>query len=105
MLISGDNPGAAHHLAQAVGIPRVHAEVRPEAKAALVAEIKAGLPAGQAVAMVGDGINDAPALAAADVGMAMTHADGGTDIAMHSAGLTLLRVDRWRAVEIGRARV
>ena len=99
VLISGDNPGAAHHLAQAVGITRVHAEVRPEAKAALVAEIKAGLPAGQAVAMVGDGINDAPALAAADVGMAMTHADGGTDIAMHSAGLTLLRGDPWSVVE------
>ncbi|MBP6338870.1 MAG: HAD-IC family P-type ATPase, partial [Vitreoscilla sp.] len=99
VLISGDNPGAAHHLAEAVGITRVHAEVRPETKAALVAELKAALPVGQAVAMVGDGINDAPALAAADVGMAMTHADGGTDIAMHSAGLTLLRGDPWSVVE------
>jgi len=99
VLISGDNPGAANHLAQAVGITRVHAEVRPETKAALVAELKAALPVGQAVAMVGDGINDAPALAAADVGMAMTHADGGTDIAMHSAGLTLLRGNPWSVVE------
>jgi Cu+-exporting ATPase len=99
VLISGDNPGAAGHLAQQVGIAEVHAEVRPETKAALVAELKAALPAGAAVAMVGDGINDAPALAAADVGMAMTHADGGTDIAMHSAGLTLLRGDPWSVVE------
>jgi Cu+-exporting ATPase len=99
VLISGDNPGAARHLAEAVGITRVHAEVRPETKAALVSELKAGLAPGDAVAMVGDGINDAPALAAADVGLAMTHADGGTDIAMHTAGLTLLRGNPWSVVE------
>ncbi|NDY90191.1 heavy metal translocating P-type ATPase [Ideonella livida] len=99
VLISGDNPGAAHHLAQAVGITEVHAEVRPEGKSALVAELKESLPPGQRVAMVGDGINDAPALAAADVGLAMAHVDGGTDVAMHTAGLTLLRGNPWGVVE------
>ena len=99
VLVSGDNPGAAQALAQAVGITDVHAEVRPEAKAQWIAQIRQTLPPGAAVAMVGDGINDAPALAAADVGLAMTHADGGTDVAMHSAGLTLLRGDPWGVVE------
>jgi P-type Cu+ transporter len=82
-----------------VGLAEFHAEVRPEAKAALVDQLRQGLPPGAAVAMVGDGINDAPALAAADVGLAMTHADGGTDVAMHTAGLTLLRGDPWSVVE------
>ncbi|MEK8045184.1 heavy metal translocating P-type ATPase [Ideonella margarita] len=99
VLISGDNPGAAGHLASLVGITEVHAEVRPDAKAALVEQLKVGLPPGSAVLMVGDGINDAPALAAADVGLAMAHADGGTDIAMHTAGMTLLRGDPWSVVE------
>ncbi|MBQ0944296.1 copper-translocating P-type ATPase [Ideonella sp. 4Y16] len=99
VLISGDNPGAAGRLAREVGLSEFHAEVRPEAKAALIEQLRQGLPTGAAVAMVGDGINDAPALAAADVGMAMTHADGGTDVAMHTAGLTLLRGDPWSVVE------
>jgi Cu+-exporting ATPase len=102
VLISGDNPGAAQHLATQVGISEVHAEVRPEQKAQRVNELKQPLqPGGRptVVAMVGDGINDAPALAAADVGLAMAHAQGGTDVAMHSAGLTLLRGDPWGVVE------
>jgi Cu+-exporting ATPase len=89
-LVSGDNRGAAMTVAAQLGIGEVHAEVLPGDKAALVAALRATLPAGARVAMVGDGVNDAPALAAADVGLAMST---GTDVAMHSAGLTLLRGD------------
>jgi Cu+-exporting ATPase len=86
-LLSGDNAGAVRHVAQAVGIGEFEAGVSPRDKAKRVAALK---EQGARVAMVGDGINDAPALAAADVGIAM---GSGTDIAMHAAGITLLRGD------------
>ena len=89
-LISGDNRGAAASVAAQLGIDEVHAEVLPGDKAEVVARLRAALPTGARVAMVGDGVNDAPALAAADVGLAMST---GTDVAMHSAGLTLMRGD------------
>jgi Cu+-exporting ATPase len=97
VLVSGDNRGAAQAVARRLGIDDVRAEVLPGDKAAVVAELRAALQAtrpGAKVAMVGDGINDAPALAAADVGIAMTSGDGsGTDVAMETAGLTLMRGD------------
>jgi len=89
VLISGDNRGAAGAVARELGIDEVHAEVLPADKAALVAALRSGLASGLKVAMVGDGINDAPALAAADIGLAMA----GTDLAMQAAGITLLRGD------------
>jgi len=89
VMISGDSQRAAQAMAARLGIEAtdVHAEVLPADKASVVAALKAG---GHTVAMVGDGANDAPALAAADVGMAMAN---GTDVAMEAAGITLMRGD------------
>ena len=86
VLVTGDNQGAAASVAAALGIEAFHAHVLPEDKARVVREVKA--QSGGIVAMAGDGINDAPALAAADIGIALA---SGTDIAMHAAGITLMR--------------
>ncbi|MBA3456796.1 MAG: copper-translocating P-type ATPase, partial [Deltaproteobacteria bacterium] len=85
VMITGDRAEVANAIAAELGITRVHADVRPTGKAALVGELRTG---GKRVAMVGDGINDAPALAAADLGIAL---GSGTDIAAAAADVTLLR--------------
>jgi Cu+-exporting ATPase len=88
IMLTGDNPTTARFVADAVGgLDEIRAELKPEDKARIVGELKAG---GARVAMAGDGINDAPALAAADVGLAM---GTGTDVAIESAGITLTKGD------------
>ncbi|MBU9640936.1 heavy metal translocating P-type ATPase [Burkholderia gladioli pv. gladioli] len=87
-LVTGDNQGSATAVARELGIDEVHAQVLPDDKARVIAQLKASTQG--VVAMVGDGINDAPALAAADIGIAMAT---GTDVAMHTAGITLMRGD------------
>jgi Cu+-exporting ATPase len=87
VLLTGDNEHTARAVADELGITHLRANVPPAAKAAEVRRLQRE---GRCVAMVGDGVNDAPALAVADVGIAM---GGGTDIAMQTAGITLMRAD------------
>ncbi len=87
MLLTGDNQGSADAIGRALGLSRVMANMLPADKAETVRSLQ---QQGRCIAMVGDGINDAPALAAADVGIAM---GSGTDVAMHAAGITLMRGD------------
>ncbi|HQT73037.1 MAG TPA: heavy metal translocating P-type ATPase [Acidiphilium sp.] len=86
-MLTGDNPGSARVAAHALGIDDVQAEILPEHKAEAIRALQRG---DRVVAMVGDGVNDAPALAEADLGIAM---GTGSDVAMHTAGMTLMRGD------------
>jgi Cu+-exporting ATPase len=87
VMATGDNPTTAQSVARELGIDEVHAGLQPQDKLAMIETLQSE---GRTVAMAGDGINDAPALAKADVGIAM---GTGADVAMESAGLTLLKGD------------
>ncbi len=100
IMLTGDNRTTAEAIARDLGLDEVEAEVLPDGKSVIVAQLRAE---GRIVAMAGDGVNDAPALAAADVGIAM---GTGTDIAIESAGITLLGGDLngiVRAIRLSRA--
>jgi Cu+-exporting ATPase len=90
VMLSGDNMAAANRVAKSIGIEEVFAQVMPSDKADIIRKLQSKDGARKFVAMVGDGVNDAPALATADVGMAMST---GTDVAMQAAGITLMRGD------------
>ena len=99
VMLTGDNATVANAIARQLGIDEVHAGIRPAGKLELIRALK---DAGRCVIMAGDGINDAPALAAADVGIAM---GAGTDVALESAGIVLIRGDLRgiaRAIQLGR---
>jgi Cu+-exporting ATPase len=87
VMLTGDNALTAEAVGKALGITRIHAGMSPSGKLDMITRLKSG---GQVVAMAGDGVNDAPALAAADIGIAM---GTGTDVAMKSAGITLVKGD------------
>src|SRR6185436_8154594 len=102
VMATGDNRRTAEAVARKLGLDQFEAEVEPAAKIEKVNSLKQG---GQIVAMAGDGINDAPALAAADVGIAM---GTGTDVAMESAGVTLIKGDLRgieKAIRLSRATI
>ncbi|MBU3580717.1 copper-translocating P-type ATPase [Polynucleobacter sp. AP-Capit-er-40B-B4] len=90
VMLSGDNVAAANRVAKNIGIEEVFAQIMPSDKAEIIRKLQSKEGRRQFVAMVGDGVNDAPALATADVGMAMST---GTDVAMQAAGITLMRGD------------
>ena len=91
VMLSGDNLSAANRVGKTIGIDEVFAQIMPSSKAAIIQQLQINSEGQkQFVAMIGDGVNDAPALAIADVGMAMST---GTDVAMQAAGITLMRGD------------
>ncbi|MGB6041437.1 MAG: HAD-IC family P-type ATPase, partial [Gordonia sp. (in: high G+C Gram-positive bacteria)] len=93
VLLTGDNAGAAAHVAAQVGIDEVIADVTPDGKVDAIARLHAE---GRVVAMVGDGVNDAAALASADLGIAM---GTGTDVAIEAGDLTVVSGDLWAVVD------
>ncbi len=96
VLLTGDNTSIANKVAKSVGIDKVYAEVSPKEKLEIIKDIKKDLPEEKLVSMVGDGVNDAPALAVADVGLAM---GTGTDVAIEAGDVVLVHGDLLKATE------